>query len=164
MKPASTYPPWKLLLRSGLAAIQASSVPQVSILLYGINNINRFLQESNPNEAVQWGIQQYKIGDPVLFNESDRFAPVIYNNMKGKIVGIEVFNPDEAAGYIQFDIELAKVINGMDAWMCDFELLGMFFSPRFCSRMRSRYGSVMLADEASDPATYSSNTSVKKLL
>ena len=92
--------------------------------LYGINNINRFLQESNPNEAVQWGIQQYKIGDPVLFNESDRFAPVIYNNMKGKIVGIEVFNPDEAAGYIQFDIELAKVINGMDAWMCDFELLG----------------------------------------
>ena len=44
--------------------------------------------------------------------------------MKGKIVGIEVFNPDEAAGYIQFDIELAKVINGMDAWMCDFELLG----------------------------------------
>ena len=92
--------------------------------LYGINNINRFLQESNPNEAVQWGIQQYKIGDPVLFNESDRFAPVIYNNMKGKIVGIEVFNPDEATGYIQFDIELAKVINGMDAWMCDFELLG----------------------------------------
>ena len=92
--------------------------------LYGINNIDRFLQESNPNEAVQWGIQQYKIGDPVLFNESDRFAPVIYNNMKGKIVGIEVFNPDEAAGYIQFDIELAKVINGMDAWMCDFELLG----------------------------------------
>ena len=88
------------------------------------SDINRFLQESNPNEAVQWGIQQYKIGDPVLFNESDRFAPVIYNNMKGKIVGIEVFNPDEAAGYIQFDIELAKVINGMDAWMCDFELLG----------------------------------------
>ena len=91
--------------------------------LYGINNINRFLQESNPNEAVQWGIQQYKIGDPVLFNESDRFAPVIYNNMKGKIVGIEVINPDEAAGYIQFDIELTKVINGMDAWMHDFELL-----------------------------------------
>ena len=91
--------------------------------LYGINNINRFLQESNPNEAVQWGIQQYKIGDPILFNESDRFAPVIYNNMKGKIVGIEVINPDETAGYIQFDIELTKVINGMDAWMHDFELL-----------------------------------------
>lgn len=91
--------------------------------LYGINNINRFLQESNPNDAVQWGIQQYKIGDPILFNESDRFAPVIYNNMKGKIVGIEVVNPDDVAGYIQFDIELNKVINGMDALMQDFDLL-----------------------------------------
>ena len=43
--------------------------------------------------------------------------------MKGKIVGIEVVNPDDAAGYIQFDIELTKVINGMDALMQDFELL-----------------------------------------
>ena len=41
--------------------------------LYGINNINRFLQESNPNEPVKWGIQQYKVGDPILFNESERF-------------------------------------------------------------------------------------------
>lgn len=91
--------------------------------LYGINNINRFLQESNANNSVRWGIQQYKIGDPILFNESDRFAPVIYNNMKGKIVGIEVVNPDNTTGYIQFDIELNKVINGMDALMQDFELL-----------------------------------------
>lgn len=91
--------------------------------LYGINNINRFLQESNPNGAVQWGIQQYKIGAPILFNESERFAPVIYNNMKGKIVGIEVVNPDDVAGYIQFDIELTKVINGMDALMQEFKLL-----------------------------------------
>ena len=91
--------------------------------LYGINNINRFLQESNANNSVRWGIQQYKIGDPILFNESDRFAPVIYNNMKGKIVGIEVVNLDNTTGYIQFDIELNKVINGMDALMQDFELL-----------------------------------------
>lgn len=91
--------------------------------LYGINNINRFFQGNNPNAAVQWGIQQYKIGDPILFTESDRFAPVIYNNMKGKIVGIDVINPDDASGYIQFDIELFKVINGMDASRHDFELL-----------------------------------------
>ena len=91
--------------------------------LYGINNINRFLQESNTNKQVQWGIQRFKVGDPVLFNESDRFAPVIYNNMKGKIVGIELCNPDDPSGYIQFDIELTKVINGMDALGCDFELL-----------------------------------------
>ena len=91
--------------------------------LYGINNINRFLQESNPNPSVTWGIQQYKIGDPILFNDSDRFSPVIYNNMKGKIVGIQVFNEDDISGYIQFDIELNKIINGLDAMGCDFELL-----------------------------------------
>lgn len=91
--------------------------------LYGINNINRFLQERNTNQPVTWGIQQYKVGDPILFNDSDRFAPVIYNNMKGKIVAITVYDEDEPSGYIQFDIELSKVINGMDAWGCDFELL-----------------------------------------
>ena len=73
--------------------------------LYGINNINRFLQERNTNQPVTWGIQQYKVGDPILFNDSDRFAPVIYNNMKGKIVAITVYDEDEPSGYIQFDIE-----------------------------------------------------------
>ncbi|MCM1508643.1 MAG: AAA family ATPase [Ruminococcus flavefaciens] len=34
--------------------------------LYGINNINRFLQESNPNPTFTWGIQQYKVGDKFL--------------------------------------------------------------------------------------------------
>jgi ATP-dependent exoDNAse (exonuclease V) alpha subunit len=38
--------------------------------LYGINNINRFLQSSNPNSAVEWGSATYKIGDPVVFNDS----------------------------------------------------------------------------------------------
>ena len=86
--------------------------------LYGINNINRFLQESNPNPPVSWGLQIYKVGDPVLFNESDRFAPLIYNNMKGWIEGIEVF-----ANQIHFDIELDRVINGLEARGYDFELL-----------------------------------------
>lgn len=87
--------------------------------LYGINNINRFLQSSNENDPIQWGIQTYKINDPVLFNESERFAPLIYNNLKGKIVDIEIFD-----GLIQFDIELDKVINQLDAERYDFELLG----------------------------------------
>lgn len=91
--------------------------------LYGINNINRFLQESNPNPSVAWGIQQYKVGDPILFNDSDRFSPVIYNNMKGKIVGIEVFDEEDISARIQFDVELNKVINGLDAMGHDFTLL-----------------------------------------
>ena len=41
--------------------------------LYGINNINRFLQGSNKNRTVQWGVHIYKIDDPILFNESNRF-------------------------------------------------------------------------------------------
>lgn len=91
--------------------------------LYGINNINRFLQESNSNAPIAWGIQQYKIGDPILFNESERFSPVIYNNMKGKIVDIQIFDKDEITERIQFDVELPKVINGLDAMGCDFQLL-----------------------------------------
>jgi hypothetical protein len=91
--------------------------------LYGINNINLFLQENNPNIAVQWGIQQYKINDPILFNESDRFAPVIYNNMKGRIVQIQILDNETPTERIQFDIELDKVINGIDAIGQDFELL-----------------------------------------
>jgi energy-coupling factor transporter ATP-binding protein EcfA2 len=91
--------------------------------LYGINNINRFLQESNPSFAVSWGIQQYKVNDPILFNESDRFFPVIYNNMKGRIVGIEILDSGKPTEQIQFDLELDKVINGVDAFDQDFVLL-----------------------------------------
>ena len=104
--------------------------------LYGINNINRFLQENNPNTSVEWGIQQFKIGDPILFNESERFAPVIYNNMKGRIIAIEVLDKGTSFERIQFDIALDKVINGMDSWGQDFELLEDSFEGnsvvRFC--------------------------------
>ena len=82
--------------------------------LYGINNINRFLQESNPNPAVEWDVQQYKVGDPVLFLENNRFHPVIYNNMRGKIVGIEKLDVGELTERIQFDIELNTTIDPAD--------------------------------------------------
>lgn len=88
--------------------------------LYGINNINRFLQESNPNEPIEWGIQRFKVGDPVLFNENERFGTGVYNNMKGKIRGIEIVDEDEPQERIVFDVELEKVIDGMDAFGADF--------------------------------------------
>ena len=87
--------------------------------LYGINNINRFLQNSNPNESVVWGINTYKVGDPILFNESNIFSPLIHNNSKGVIVGIR---PEEQQ--IWFNIELEESINEIDAWEYDFELIG----------------------------------------
>lgn len=86
--------------------------------LYGINNINRFLQNSNQNPAIQWEIGLYKVEDPVLFNESERFSPLIHNNSKGVIVGIK---PEEKR--IWFDIELDCAINELDARGYDFELL-----------------------------------------
>ena len=87
--------------------------------LYGINNINRFLQNSNPNPAIVWGINTYKIGDPILFNESNIFSPLIHNNSKGRIVDVR---PEEQQ--IWFDIELEESINELDAWGYDFELIG----------------------------------------
>ncbi len=95
--------------------------------LYGINNINRFLQNSNPNLGVKWGLWIYKIGDPILFNENQRFAPVLFNNLKGRIVDIKV----EAGGErIWFSIEIDKVINELDISSLDLELL----NPEFLGR------------------------------
>lgn len=77
--------------------------------LYGINNINRFLQSSNPGTATSWREATYKIGDPVLFHETERFRPVIYNNLKGWIVGI-----DHVPGRIQFDVKLDRPLSEFD--------------------------------------------------
>lgn len=92
--------------------------------LYGINNINKFLQGNNPNRAVQWGVQIYKVGDPILFNESNRFHPLIYNNSKGKIVGI-----DAEKDKIFFEIELDRPLNEWQARGYDFELINDEESP-----------------------------------
>lgn len=87
--------------------------------LYGINNINRFLQNSNPNESVSWGINTYKIGDPILFNELNIFSPLIHNNSKGWIHNIRLEEKQ-----VWFEIELEDSINEIDAWGYDFELIG----------------------------------------
>lgn len=87
--------------------------------LYGINNINRFLQNSNPNDKYYLGINAYKVGDPILFNESNIFSPLIHNNSKGRIVGI---HPEKERTW--FDIELDEAINEFDASGYDFKLIG----------------------------------------
>lgn len=69
--------------------------------LYGINNINRYLQSSNPNKEYEYQQNLYKVGDPIVFivNDYSRFG--IHNNLKGKIVGIN--DEDEK---ITFKIQL----------------------------------------------------------
>ena len=79
--------------------------------LYGINNINRFLQSSNPSPAIPWGPSTFKVGDPVVFNDSERFKPFIYNNLKGTIVAIE-----REPGRIHFEIDLARDVTELSVW------------------------------------------------
>ena len=82
--------------------------------LYGINNINRFMQTSNPEPAVVWGDSTFKVGDPVLFHETDRFRPVIFNNMKGTITKL-----DNAPGRITFDVDIRRTVTAADLWGTD---------------------------------------------
>lgn len=86
--------------------------------LYGINNINRFLQNNNENQSILWGVHTYKVDDPILFNESERFGSILYNNLKGKIIDIQVFSDR-----IRFDIEIDKVLNDIDVWGTSITLL-----------------------------------------
>lgn len=88
--------------------------------LYGINNINRYLQENNPNPQYRWGLWTFKVGDPILFNESERFMPVLYNNLKGTIVGIEI---DDDQDCIWFSIEIEKALTELDVMNNGLELM-----------------------------------------
>ena len=86
--------------------------------LYGINNINRFLQYDNPNQAVEWGVWTYKVNDPIIFNEYNKFYPTLYNNLKGWIRRI-----NKTDTYIEFDIEIDMVLNAFGAGAAGIELL-----------------------------------------
>ncbi|WGY01807.1 ATP-dependent RecD-like DNA helicase [Nocardioides sp. QY071] len=77
--------------------------------LYGINNINRFMQASNSGYAVDWGAATYKVGDPVLFSEVERFRPLLYNSLKGQIRRIE-----RLVGAVQFDIKVDRVLDPVE--------------------------------------------------
>lgn len=87
--------------------------------LYGINNINRFLQSSNPGTATTWREATFKVGDPILFYETERFRPVIYNNLKGRIVGISC-----EPGRIQFDVDLDRPLSEFDVDTPELEWIG----------------------------------------
>jgi len=110
--------------------------------LYGINNINRFLQANNSNKAIEWGDLIYKINDPILFNETQRFGNIIYNNLKGKIVNIQLLDKQ-----IEFDIEIDKVLNKLYAEFYDFELVS---SDSNKSVIRFRVNQFPTTDEDND--------------
>lgn len=83
---------------------------------FGLNSINRYFQDANPSaEAYDWSEWRYKVGDPVLFNESKRF-PALYNNLKGTIVSIE--RDDHS---ISFTIDIPIVLTAIDVKNTDIE-------------------------------------------
>lgn len=86
--------------------------------LYGINNLNRFLQNDNPNPPFHWDNQVYKVGDPVIFSEYNRFYPVLYNNLKGWIRKIDLIH-----GEIIFIVEVPIALNELDITVPDLELI-----------------------------------------
>lgn len=86
--------------------------------LYGVNNINTLLQANNPQPVKQWGINTYKVNDPILFNESKRFNPHIYNSCKGIIKNIKIKKKE-----IIFDIALDITIDKRAHSINNFELL-----------------------------------------
>ena len=100
--------------------------------LYGINNINHFMQENNNGKEIYRGIQRYKVGEPILFNDAaDSFfssdedeVPVIHNNMKAKIVDFAVLNEGQANESIQFDVELDKPLIELNMDNRNFNIIG----------------------------------------
>ncbi|MBV6887003.1 ATP-dependent RecD-like DNA helicase [Xanthomonas campestris pv. spermacoces] len=88
--------------------------------LYGINNVNRFLQGANPNPGVIWREATYKVGDPILFNESERFRAILYNNLKGRIVEIQ-----QGLESLRFDVQIERPLDAFDVagteleWVAD---------------------------------------------
>lgn len=68
---------------------------------FGLNNMNNYFQAANTKgEAIPWAEWSYKIGDPILFNDSKRFD-LLYNNLKGRIVDIE-----KHSGSISFTVDV----------------------------------------------------------
>jgi len=113
--------------------------------LYGINNINRFLQANNPNQSIEWGSLIYKISDPILFNETKRFGDAIYNNLKGKIIDIKVLDKQ-----IEFNVEIDKVVNALDTQLYDFELVSSDSNKSVISFKVNQFLTTDEDDESSD--------------
>lgn len=100
--------------------------------LYGINNINYFMQKNNNGKEVLIGVHKFKVGDPILFNDyaenffvtDSTLLPLIHNNMKGKILDFAVVDENLPTERITFDIELYESLNHMNEEYMNFQILG----------------------------------------
>ena len=74
--------------------------------IYGINNLNRYLQISNTNTEHIFQQQVYKVNDPIVFVINDYEEYGIYNNLNGIISEITEDNE-----YIYFKIDVLRNMN-----------------------------------------------------
>lgn len=65
------------------------------------------------------GAATYKVGDPILFGDADRFKPVIFNNLKGRITGIE-----DLGDRVRFDVWLDRAVTAIDVDGVDLRYVG----------------------------------------
>lgn len=85
---------------------------------FGLNNMNNYFQSANPNGiAVSWDEWSYKVGDPILFNDSKRF-PLLYNNLKGRIVNIE-----SSKHQISFTIDIELSLTEVDCKKSEIDFI-----------------------------------------
>ena len=79
--------------------------------LYGLNNINRLMQLGNENKGVDIDVWKFKIDDPILFNDSERFKP-LYNNLKGRILDIKDYE-----FCVEFIIKVETILKHSDLYL-----------------------------------------------
>ena len=86
--------------------------------LFGINSINRYLQEKNKGVCVEWSVWKFKVGDPILFNDNYFYKNVFYNNLKGRITGITKYI-DRA----EFEIIVYDSLDPFELQRCGISLI-----------------------------------------
>ena len=101
--------------------------------LYGVNNINRYMQKINPSKPIEWGNWTYKVGDKVLFNENKRFGNVLYNNLKGRILSI-----DKKTDEIVFQILVDNAVDKRDALFSGIKLIDCEYEGEIYCRVWSK--------------------------
>lgn len=110
---------------------------------FGLNNMNNYFQNDNPSgDAISWQEWSYKIGDSILFNDSQRFT-VLYNNLKGKIVKIE-----KSVKEISFTVDVATNLTEND---CDKDGIEFIEAQEGSTRIRfTVYAYDNVADEGNE--------------
>lgn len=87
--------------------------------LYGINNINNYLQKRNTNKPYNWKQYTFKIGDPILFIETSRFGSTLFNNLKGCIKSIII----DGNKNIYFEILIDRSLNPVHSYPGGIKIL-----------------------------------------